>query len=57
MRVVLNECEWQLQQYQLVLVKLAMMNINVANHVSNQSSEQVSNDIIIIIIDLSFIQQ
>jgi hypothetical protein len=54
MRVVLNECEWQLQQYKLVLVKLAMMNINAANHVSNQSSEQVSNDIII---DLSFIQQ
>jgi hypothetical protein len=44
MRVVLNECECDQQQDQLVLVILAMMNINVVNHVYNQSFEQISND-------------
>lgn len=39
MRLLINVCEWQQQLYQLIFVKLAMTNINAANHVSTQSYE------------------
>jgi len=65
MRVLIDECEWQQQQYKLILVKIEMMNIKAANNVSTQSYKPYSNistskyyfNIIIIIIYLSFIKQ
>jgi hypothetical protein len=46
MRVLIDECEWQQRQYQLIFVELAMMNINAANDVSTQSSKQYYNSFI-----------
>ncbi len=43
MCVFIDECNWQQQQYQVILLKTAMKNIKAANHVLIQSCKQISN--------------